>query len=50
MRVSLEVSRWERDPVVLADLAKGKMRRKIPELAQALTRVVCIPLSRADSY
>ena len=27
----------ERDPRVLADMAKGKMRRKIPELAQALT-------------
>jgi len=27
----------EDDPLVLADLAKGKMRRKIPELAQALT-------------
>lgn len=27
----------ERDPLVLADLAKGKMRRKIPDLAQALT-------------
>src|SRR4051795_11731034 len=26
----------ERDPRVLADLAKGKMRAKIPELAQAL--------------
>ena len=26
----------ERDPLVLADLAKGKMRRKLPELAQAL--------------
>jgi transposase len=26
----------ERDPRALADLAKGKMRRKIPELAQAL--------------
>jgi hypothetical protein len=27
----------ETDPLVLADLAKGKLRRKIPELAQALT-------------
>lgn len=27
----------ERDPVVLADLAKGRMRHKIPDLAQALT-------------
>jgi transposase len=27
----------ETDPVQLADLAKGKMRRKIPDLAQALT-------------
>ena len=27
----------ERDPRVLADLAKGKMRRKIPDLAEALT-------------
>lgn len=26
----------ERDPLVLAELAKGKMRRKIPDLAQAL--------------
>jgi transposase len=26
----------ERDPAALADLAKGRMRRKIPELAQAL--------------
>ncbi|WP_134774121.1 IS110 family transposase [Ornithinimicrobium flavum] len=26
----------ERDPLVLAQLAKGKMRRKIPDLAQAL--------------
>ena len=26
----------ERDPLVLAEMAKGKMRRKIPELAQAL--------------
>ena len=26
----------ERNPLVLADLSKGKMRRKIPELAQAL--------------
>ena len=26
----------ETDPLVLADLAKGRMRRKIPELAQAL--------------
>ena len=26
----------ERDPQVLAEMAKGKMRRKIPELAQAL--------------
>lgn len=26
----------ERDPLALADLAKGKMRRKLPELAQAL--------------
>lgn len=26
----------ERDPLVLADMAKGKMRRKIPDLAQAL--------------
>ncbi|WP_191090916.1 IS110 family transposase [Serinicoccus hydrothermalis] len=26
----------ERDPVVLAQLAKGKIRRKIPDLAQAL--------------
>jgi transposase len=26
----------ERDPQVLADMAKGKMRRKIPDLAQAL--------------
>jgi hypothetical protein len=25
------------DPMVLADLARGRMRRKIPELAQALT-------------
>ena len=27
----------EADPLVLADLAKGKLRRKIPDLAQALT-------------
>jgi len=27
----------EQDPLVLADLAKGKLRRKIPDLAQALT-------------
>jgi transposase len=27
----------EQDPLVLADMAKGKLRRKIPELAQALT-------------
>src|SRR4029453_10238776 len=27
----------ETDPLVLADLAKGRMRRKIPDLAQALT-------------
>jgi transposase len=27
----------EQDPLVLADLAKGKLRRKIPNLAQALT-------------
>jgi hypothetical protein len=27
----------ESDPLRLADLAKGKMRRKIPDLAQALT-------------
>jgi transposase len=27
----------ETDPLVLADLAKGKLRRKIPDLAQALT-------------
>ncbi len=27
----------EPDPLQLADLAKGKMRRKIPDLAQALT-------------
>jgi transposase len=27
----------ERNPLVLAQMAKGKMRRKIPELAQALT-------------
>ena len=27
----------ETDPLQLADLAKGKMRRKIPDLAQALT-------------
>jgi hypothetical protein len=27
----------ETDPLTLADLAKGKLRRKIPELAQALT-------------
>jgi len=27
----------EADPLVLADLAKGRMRRKIPDLAQALT-------------
>ncbi len=27
----------EDDPVVLAELAKGRMRRKIPDLAQALT-------------
>src|SRR5215216_7106938 len=27
----------EQDPLVLADLAKGKLRRKMPELAQALT-------------
>jgi transposase len=27
----------EADPLVLADLAKGKLRRKIPQLAQALT-------------
>jgi hypothetical protein len=27
----------ETDPLRLADLAKGKMRRKIPDLAQALT-------------
>ena len=27
----------ETDPVQLADLAKGRMRRKIPDLAQALT-------------
>ena len=27
----------ESDPLVLADLAKGKLRRKIPDLAQALT-------------
>ena len=27
----------ERDPRVLAELAKGRMRRKIPDLAQALT-------------
>jgi transposase len=27
----------ETDPLLLADLAKGKMRRKIPDLAQALT-------------
>ena len=27
----------EPDPLVLADLAKGKLRRKIPDLAQALT-------------
>jgi len=26
----------ERDPLVLAEMAKGKMRRKIPDLAQAL--------------
>ena len=26
----------ETNPLVLADMAKGKMRRKIPELAQAL--------------
>ena len=28
--------RGERDPAALADLTKGRMRRKIPELAQAL--------------
>ena len=27
----------ETDPVQLADLAKGRMRHKIPDLAQALT-------------
>lgn len=27
----------ETDPLRLADLAKGRMRRKIPDLAQALT-------------
>jgi hypothetical protein len=27
----------ETDPLRLADMAKGKMRRKIPDLAQALT-------------
>src|SRR5215204_1766019 len=27
----------ETDPLVLADMAKGKLRRKMPELAQALT-------------
>jgi transposase len=27
----------ETDPLVLADMAKGKLRRKIPDLAQALT-------------
>src|SRR5687767_12844541 len=27
----------EQDPLVLADMAKGKLRRKIPDLAQALT-------------
>jgi transposase len=27
----------ETDPLVLADMAKGRMRRKIPDLAQALT-------------
>ena len=27
----------ERDPAVLADLAKGKMRAKIPALTEALT-------------
>jgi transposase len=27
----------ESDPLRLADLAKGRMRRKIPDLAQALT-------------
>jgi hypothetical protein len=27
----------ERDPVVLAELAKSKLRRKIPELTEALT-------------
>lgn len=26
----------ERDPLVLAEMAKGRMRRKIPDLAQAL--------------
>ena len=27
----------ETDPLVLVDMAKGRMRRKIPNLAQALT-------------
>ncbi len=27
----------ETDPLMLAELAKGRMRRKIPDLAQALT-------------
>ncbi|MBE3074440.1 MAG: IS110 family transposase [Actinobacteria bacterium] len=36
-RVMLEAMiEGERDPLVLAELAKGKMRRKIPDLAQAL--------------
>jgi len=36
-RVMLEAMiEGERDPLVLAEMAKGKMRRKIPDLAQAL--------------
>jgi hypothetical protein len=41
----------DRDPRAMAELAKGKMRRKIPDLTEALTGQSCSAVvSRRDSY